>query len=326
MPGWRPPRSTPRSTRRRCAAWPGHGQEVRHDRHPPGHRRLPGRAPGAGIQAGRPRLAARRLRCLHGDSRRRHHHHQPRPGLGHPARRRAPVFARHPQALDPATEVPPVGLLACRNRRAVPYLYSEAEVRALMAATASLRPALHAATFRTLIGLLATTGMRLGEAIRLDRADLDAADGILTIRDSKFAKSRQIPLHPSTLAALAGYGQLRDQQCLRTSTPALLVSTAGTRLTSQGIHYVFARLVRHAGLQPSSAACRPRLHDFRHAMAVNTLLGWYRDGLDVQCRLPLLSTFLGHSKPANTYWYLSAVPELLALAAERREAGLGAVL
>ncbi len=235
-------------------------------------------------------------------------------------------FARHLQALDPATEVPPVGLLACRNRRAVPYLYSEAEVRALMAATASLRPALHAATFRTLIGLLATTGMRLGEAIRLDRADLDAADGILTIRDSKFAKSRQIPLHPSTLAALAGYGQLRDQQCLRTSTPALLVSTAGTRLTSQGIHYVFARLVRHAGLQPSSAACRPRLHDFRHAMAVNTLLGWYRDGLDVQCRLPLLSTFLGHSKPANTYWYLSAVPELLALAAERREAGLGAVL
>src|SRR6266542_2599178 len=162
-------------------------------------------------------------------------------------------FARHLQALDPATEVPPVGLLACRNRRAVPYLYSEAEVRALMAATASLRPALHAATFRTLIGLLATTGMRLGEAIRLDRADLDAADGILTIRDSKFAKSRQIPLHPSTLAALAGYGQLRDQQCLRTSTPALLVSTAGTRLTSQGIHYVFARLVRHAGLQPSWA-------------------------------------------------------------------------
>src|SRR6266536_2086866 len=288
MPGWRPPRSTPRSTRRRCAAWPGHGQEVRHDRHPPGHRRLPGRAPGAGIQAGRPRLAV----------------------------------AAFMETAGAGTITTSLALAWAT----LPDLYSEAEVRALMAATASLRPALHAATFRTLIGLLATTGMRLGEAIRLDRADLDAADGILTIRDSKFAKSRQIPLHPSTLAALAGYGQLRDQQCLRTSTPALLVSTAGTRLTSQGIHYVFARLVRHAGLQPSSAACRPRLHDFRHAMAVNTLLGWYRDGLDVQCRLPLLSTFLGHSKPANTYWYLSAVPELLALAAERREAGLGAVL
>lgn len=233
-------------------------------------------------------------------------------------------FARHLQALDPATEVPPAGLLACRNRRSVPYLYSETEVSALMAATASLRPALHAATHNTVIGLLAVTGMRLGEAIRLDRSDLDPAGGTLTIRDSKFAKSRQIPLHPSTLAALADYGQLRDQQHPRPGTPALLMSTAGTRLISQGIHYVFARLARQAGLRSSSPGCRPRMHDFRHSMAVNTLLGWYREGLDVQARLPVLSTFLGHSKPANTYWYLSAVPELLALAAERRETGLGA--
>jgi site-specific recombinase XerD len=231
-------------------------------------------------------------------------------------------FARHLKALDPATEVPRAGLLACRNRRAVPYLYSEAQVSALMAATASLRPGLHAATHRTLIGLLAVTGMRLGEAIRLDRADLGAAEGILTIRDSKFAKSRQIPLHPSALDALAGYGQLRDQHFREPRTPSMLVSTAGTRLISQGIHYVFARLVRQAGLEPSSQECRPRLHDFRHSLAVNTLLTWYREGLDVQARLPVLSTFLGHSKPANTYWYLSAVPELLALAAERREAGL----
>jgi integrase len=232
-------------------------------------------------------------------------------------------FARHLQALDPATEVPAPGLLASRNRRAVPYLYSDAEVSALMAATASLRPALHAATHKTLIGLLAVTGMRLGEAIRLDMADLNPASGILTIRDSKFAKSRQVPLHPSTLAALADYGQFRDRHCPRPATPALLVSTAGTRLISQGIHYVFARLVRHAGLHPRSKECRPRLHDFRHSLAVSTLLGWYRDGVDVQARLPVLSTFLGHSKPANTYWYLSAVPELLALAAERRETGLG---
>ncbi len=102
------------------------------------------------------------------------------------------------------------------------------------------------------------------------------------------------------------------------------MSTAGTRLISQGIHYVFARLARQAGLQLSAPGCRPRLHDFRHSLAVNTLLAWYREGLDVQSRLPVLSTFLGHSKPANTYWYLSAVPELLALAAERRETGLGA--
>jgi len=214
-------------------------------------------------------------------------------------------FARHLQALDPATEVPPVGLLAGRNRRAVPYLYSHAEVAALMAAATALRPALHAAAHKTLIGLLSATGMRLGAAIRLDRAGLDAAEGIVTIRDSKFAKSRQIPRHPSTLDALAGYGQLRDQRCPDPRTPSPLVSTAGTRLISQNIHYIFARLVRQAGLQPRPQACRPCLHGFRPSLAVNTLLAWYRDGVDVQARLPALSTLPGHSKPANTYWYYS---------------------
>jgi integrase/recombinase XerD len=173
-------------------------------------------------------------------------------------------FARHLQALDPATEVPPAGLLASRNRRAVPYLYSDAEVKALMAATGSLRPALHAATHKTLIGLLAVTGMRLGEVIRLDCAELNTAEGIVTIRDSKFAKSRQVPLHPSTLNALAEYAQIRARHFPQPKTPSLLVSTAGTRLISQGVHYVFARLVRQAGLQPRSPDCRPRLHDFRH--------------------------------------------------------------
>ena len=145
----------------------------------------------------------------------------------------------------------------------------------------------------------------------------------MTVRDSKFAKSRQIPLHPSALAALADYGQLRDRHFPDPKTPSMLVSTAGTRLISQGIHYVFARLVRQAGLPPRSEARRPRLHDFRHVLAVNTLLAWYRQDLDVQARLPLLSTMLGHSSPASTCWYLPAVPELLALAAERRQTGLG---
>ena len=201
----------------------------------------------------------------------------------------------------------------------MPYLYSDAEVGALMSATTSLRPALHAATYRTLIGLLAVTGMRLGEVIRLDRSDLDTAEAIVTIRDSKFGKSRQVPLHPSTLDALADYARVRDQRCPEPSAPSLLISTAGTRLIRQNVEYVFARLVRPAGLRARSDACRPRLHDFRHSLAVHTLLGWYRDGLDVQARLPLLSTLLGHTKPAHTYWYLSAVPELLALAAERRD-------
>ena len=227
-------------------------------------------------------------------------------------------FARHVKAFDPATEVPPPGLLPDHNRRAVPYLYSEAEVCALMAATASLRPALHASTYRTLIGLLAVSGMRMGEAIRLDRADLDTTDAIVTIRDSKFAKSRQVPLHPSTLAALADYARLRDQHHPHPRSLSLLISTAGTRLISQNVEFVFARLVRVAGLQAHPSGSRPRLHDFRHTLAVSSLLGWYRDGVDVQAQLPLLSTLLGHTKPANTYWYLSAVPELLALAADRR--------
>jgi integrase/recombinase XerD len=228
-------------------------------------------------------------------------------------------FARHLKAFDPAAEVPPVGLLEARNRRAVAYLYSGAEVAALMAATASLRPAFHAVTYRTLIGLLAVSGMRLGEVIRLDRSDLDQDNSVLVVRDSKFSKSREIPLHPTTLAVLAHYQRLADRRFPQPNCPALLVSTRGTRLIRQNIEYVFARLVRRAGLKPRSNRCHPRLHDFRHSLAVNTLLDWYRQGLDVQSRLPLLSTLLGHTKPANTYWYLSAVPELLALAAERRQ-------
>jgi integrase len=230
-------------------------------------------------------------------------------------------FARHLSAFDPDTEIPPVGLLEARNRRAVPYLYSKDEVAALLAATGSLRPTLHAGTYRTLIGLLAVTGMRLGEAIRLDRADLDEDGRCLVVRDTKFAKSRLIPLHPTSLEALADYGELRDQRFPDSRTPALLVSVRGKRLFRQNIEYVFPRLVRVAGLTPRSERCHPRLHDFRHSLAVDTLLGWYRSGLDVQSRLPVLSTFLGHTKPANTYWYLSAVPELLALAAERRQSG-----
>ena len=160
-------------------------------------------------------------------------------------------FARHVKAFDPATEIPPIGLLACSNRRAMPYVYADAEVCALMSATTSLRPALHAATYRTLLGLLAVSGMRLGEVIRLDRPDLDTAEAIVTIRDSKFGKSRQVPLHPSTLDALAEYARVRDRCCPEPSAPSLLISTAGTRLIRQNVEYVFARLVRSAGLGPA---------------------------------------------------------------------------
>lgn len=199
----------------------------------------------------------------------------------------------------------------------MPYLYSPAEVTALMTAAGGIRTPLRAATYQTLIGLLAASGMRAGEAIGLDRGDLDSGQGLLTIRSAKFGKSRQLPLHPSALQALAGYAQLRDRECPRPASPAFFVSVTGTRLIYKNVHFTFHQLTKAAGLQPRSAACRPRIHDLRHAFAVTALARWYADGSDVAARLPLLSTWLGHADPAGTYWYLTGTPELLALAAAR---------
>ena len=231
-------------------------------------------------------------------------------------------FARHLQALDPATEVPPLGVLPYRCRRVAPYVYSDADITALMAATAMVRSPQRAATYETLIGLLAVTGMRLGEAVRLDRGHIDWDEGIVTVWNSKFRKSRAVPLHPSSLDALRRYAQLRDRCFPRPSSPSFFLSTTGTRLDARGIQKLFRGLVHKAGLE-QPAGRQPRLHDLRHRFAVNTLLGWYRTGVDVEARMPLLSTFLGHSNPENTYWYLSAVPELLSLASERLERAEG---
>lgn len=231
-------------------------------------------------------------------------------------------FARHLQAFDPAAEVPPVRLLPRPKCRAVPYLYSDAEIAALMAAARSLTPALRAATYETLIALLMVTGARVGELIRLDRDHVEWDEGVLVIWDSKFAKSRELALHPSTVDALRGYAALRDRSRPASVTASFFVSVAGRRLVYRTVQQAFSRLVREAGLTPRSDRCRPRIHDARHGFAVRTVLGWYRDGVDVEARLPWLSTYLGHRKPSCTYWYLSAVPELLALAAERRERNL----
>lgn len=236
-------------------------------------------------------------------------------------------FARYLHTLDPAHEVPPVDVLAQRRIRATPYLYSDDDITALItAAAATLRSPLRVATYQSVIGLLAVTGLRVGEAIRLDRAaDLDTDRGLLTVRHSKFGKSREVPLHPSTLAALRSYLRRRDQLLGAASgEPALFVSTAGTRLIYANVHLTFQQLVRHAGLGSRSGSCRPRIHDLRHSFAVATLLEAYRAGDDVQARLPLLSTYLGHVDPGSTYWYLSAAPELLALAGQRLESSRGA--
>jgi integrase len=228
-------------------------------------------------------------------------------------------FAAYLRTTDPSAEVPPADLIPWRPRRATPYLYSDSDITTLIAAAASLRFPLRTATYQTLIGLLAVTGMRVGEAIRLDRPDADLDGGVLTVRQSKFGKSRLVPLHPTTTAALRGYLRLRDRLHPHPSVPAMFISPAGTRLMYCNVHSTFQRLARQAGLQPRSASCRPRIHDLRHSFAVASLLDAYSCGQDGQARLALLSTYLGHVDPAATYWYLSAAPELLAMAGQRLE-------
>lgn len=232
-------------------------------------------------------------------------------------------FAKYLHALDDNHQVPPADLLPNRVHRAIPYLYSPQEILALMAATSALHGELRQASYRTLIGLLSVTGMRVGEAIRLDRHDLDLRHGVLTVRGTKFGKSRELPVHVSTVDALRSYLRRRDRLCPEPVSDAALISPAGTRLLYTNVHLTFRELRRRAGLVARSAACRPRIHDVRHTFAVRTLLDWYREGVEVQPRLPLLSTYLGHVHPKSTYWYLTAAPELLQLAAERLERSQG---
>jgi integrase len=230
-------------------------------------------------------------------------------------------FAVYLHALDPRVEVPPPGLLRSGPHRQTPYLYSQADIAALVDAAGTLARPLGAATYQTLIGLLAVTGMRVGEAIALDRDDLDADhDGLLTVRDSKFGKSRLLPLHPTTVAALRDYLKMRDELLPAPVSPALLLSTAGTRLGYNNVWRTFHRLVHQAGITARSPSCQPRIHDLRHSFAVRTMLDWYACSADVQALLPRLSTYLGHADPKHTYWYLQAAPELLALAAQRVDA------
>lgn len=233
-------------------------------------------------------------------------------------------FARHMASLDARTEIPPLGLIPSRQRWQPPYIFSTADVEALMSAARTLRFRLPAATHETVIGLLASTGIRVGEALRLDRADVDRLNGVLHIRESKFGKSRFVPVLPSTLAALDQYALIRDQLLLRPATPSFFVSVRGTRLIYPVVQQVFQRLRESAGVGAGSTI-RPRIHGLRHTFAVRTLMEWYRTGQDVEAQLPVLSTYLGHRDPRSTYWYLSAAPELLALAAGRLHLSRGVI-
>jgi integrase/recombinase XerD len=228
-------------------------------------------------------------------------------------------FARYLATIDPASEVPSKDLLPGHRPRIAPYIYTDAEITALIDAARGLTPPLRAARHVTMIGLLAVTGMRPGEALALDRRDVDLRHGAVHVRAGKQKKQREVPLHSSTVSALREYARQRDARFPTLATPAFFVSARGRRMGRGELNQTFTQLIREIGLEGRGARARPRPHDLRHAFAVRTLLDWYEAGEDIDRRMPLLSTYLGHVDPASTYWYLEAVPELLQRISRRLE-------
>jgi len=229
------------------------------------------------------------------------------------------LFARFRSGVDPRTEVPPQGLLPHRYQRKPPHIYNDGEISRLLEAAGHLKSkgGLRALTHYTLLGLIAATGMRIREPLALDREDVDLGRSLLTVRMTKFGKSRLIPIHASTVARLQDYERLRDQVVQRSESPSFFLSERGTRLTQWCARWTFVRLSHEIGLRGPNDSHGPRLHDLRHTFAVKTLLRWYRTDVDVERHMPELATYLGHKHVNDTYWYISAVPELLQLAALR---------
>lgn len=228
-------------------------------------------------------------------------------------------YARYLSTIDPRTEVPPVGLLPHPKHRRLPFIYSPGDIAALIAEVQkTLLAPLQTATYETLIGLLVATGMRIGEVLRLERGDVNLAEGFLVVRASKFGKSREVPLHPTTVTALARYARKRDTHRLRHNSDTFFVYDSGKPMQYLRVLTVFQDLLRSSGVG-AEGQMTPHIHDLRHTFAVRTVANWYRNGENVEACLPRLSTYLGHLDPCGTYWYLSAAPELLSLAAKRLE-------
>ncbi len=231
------------------------------------------------------------------------------------------LFAQYCSAIDPRTIVPAPDLLPHRYRRPAPYIYRDDQIIHLLQAAGRLpsTTGLRSHTYATLFGLYAATGMRCSEPLQLDRDDVDLVQGVLTVRGTKFGKSRYVPLHPSTQRALQGYAAHRDRLCRAPGTPSFFLSERGIRLTEWAVRWTFVKLSQEIGLRRPGDSRGPRLHDLRHRLAITTLVNWYRQGIDVEQRLPELSTYLGHAHVTDTYWYLTATPELLRHALQRVE-------
>lgn len=239
--------------------------------------------------------------------------------VGQTSRRLSMVrrFASYLVAFDDNTQVPPVDVVHAPQARTTPYLYSPDEVGALITAARRLQPELRGATIATAVGLMAATGLRTGEVIAVDHSDIDLAAAMLTVRNSKWHKSRHVPIHDTIAAALDRYRHLRDRTIPAPHTDAFLVSVTGSRLRPAELTGRFRALLADLGIQAPPFRRPPRLYDLRHTFAVSTLVDWHAAGADVQARLPILSTYLGHLNPASTYWYLQAAPELLGVVAHR---------
>ena len=231
-------------------------------------------------------------------------------------------FARYLHALDPRHEVPPPRLIPRGVGRPATWIFTSDQVAALMSAARRLRSPLQAATLETVVGLLWATGLRVGEAVRLDTNDLDTTVGVLTVRESKNGRSRVVPIDPSTTEALRTYVAVRDRLRPVAAANSLFVSTVGRRLRTGNLAVAFASVVELAGLPARHDRVGPRLGALRHSFAVQTLLEWHTANLDVGPLVPRLSTYMGHVNPASTYWYLSTSPELLAAAAARLDRGI----
>jgi integrase len=230
-------------------------------------------------------------------------------------------FAQYLSAADPRTEIPPQGLLRHSYRRKTPYLYRDQEVDALLRVSRRLPSPRHllGPTVSTLLGLLAVSGLRVGEALALDRSDVDLNRALLTIRKAKGNKSRLVPIHASTKEALRQYERLRDRLCPQPQSPSFFLSERGTRFSEWTARRWFIKVSKQIGLRSPADRRGPRLHQLRHRFAIQTVLHWYRTDQDVETHLPELTTYLGHVNVTKTYWYLSATPELLCLARERCE-------
>ncbi len=237
-------------------------------------------------------------------------------------------FAQYQRAADPRTEVPPQGLLPHRYHRKAPHIYRDEEINQLTEAATTLpsEKGLRPHTYSALFGLLAVTGMRMNEALSLRCTDVDLTQGMLTVVQTKFGKSRLLPLHPSTQYALQQYECRRNRICPNPQDPNFFVSEYGARLNDSIVRRTFLTISRQIGLRGPLDNHGPRLHDFRHSFAVRTLVNWYREGADVERELPTLATYLGHTHVSDTYWYLSSIPELMHLAMTRMEYSEGGTL